>query len=77
MTDESTHIIHPQRPFSLELCVRSHGWYQCPPFRWLPAEGLLQRGERDGERDYLISARERMDGQLRPLRAVPGAGHLG
>ncbi len=78
MKAESAHLIDPQRPFSLELCVRSHGWYQCPPFRWLPAEGTLLRGERDGERDYLITTRQRTDGQLELRVAGPAVdGPLG
>ena len=51
-------------PFSLELVVRSHGWYQCPPFRWIAEEGRLLRGERLGDDDYLIATRQTSDGRL-------------
>ena len=47
-------------PYSLDLTVRSHGWYQCPPFRWTDDGGLI-RGERLGDDDYLIHARQRGD----------------
>jgi 3-methyladenine DNA glycosylase/8-oxoguanine DNA glycosylase len=45
-------------PFSLELVVRSHGWYQCPPFRGFD-RAELARGERLGDNDYLIRACQR------------------
>ncbi len=53
------HVLEPPAPFSLELVVRSHGWYQCPPFRWLEDDGVLIRGERLGDDDLLIQVRQR------------------
>ena len=51
-------------PFSLELVVRSHGWYQCPPFLWLEDEGRLLRGERLGDDDYLIATHQIADDRV-------------
>ncbi len=51
-------------PFSLELVVRSHGWYQCPPFLWREDDGELLRGERLGDDDYLIATRQTGDDRV-------------
>lgn len=68
------HILTPPAPFSLELVVRSHGWYQCPPFRWEQEGGVvaLHRGERLGGDDYLIQVRPHLD-TLRVVVAGPEA----
>lgn len=64
--------IEVPRPYSLELCVRSHGWYQCPPFRW---DGrTLLRGERDGARDCLIAIGQPAKNRLEV--SVTGAGDV-
>ncbi len=60
-------------PFSLELVVRSHGWYQCPPFRWIEEEGQLLRGERLGDDDYLITTRQTAGDRLEMLVTGPDA----
>jgi len=51
-------------PFDLELVVRSHGWYQCPPFRWDEDDGVLIRGERLGDDDYLIRTRQTGEAEI-------------
>jgi len=61
-------------PFSLELVVRSHGWYQCPPFRWIEEEGRLLRCERLGTDDYLIATRQTADDRLEVDVRGPDAG---
>jgi len=58
-------------PFSLELTVRSHGWYQCPPFRWDEERSELIRGERTAAGDLLIRTRQTAPDGLRI--AVVGA----
>ncbi len=71
--DDAEHRLTLPAPFSLELVVRSHGWYQCPPFRWLEGESVLLRGERRGGQDYLIRARQE-GGELHLSVTGPGAG---
>jgi len=51
-------------PFTLELVVRSHGWYQCPPFRWDEDDGVLVRGERVGDDDVLIRTRQTGEAEI-------------
>jgi len=58
-------------PFSLELAVRSHGWYQCPPFRWDEERAVLIRGERRPDGDLLL--RTRQPGRDRLVVEVVGA----
>jgi 3-methyladenine DNA glycosylase/8-oxoguanine DNA glycosylase len=60
-------------PFSLDLVVRSHGWYQCPPFRWIEAEAQLLRGERLGDDDYLITAQQTAPDRLEIQVSGPDA----
>lgn len=52
-------------PFSLELTVRSHGWYQCPPFRWTAGSGELVRAERTADGDVLIRTWQAAPDRLR------------
>ena len=36
-------VMRIPEPFDLELTVRSHGWYDLPPWRWDAARGVLGR----------------------------------
>lgn len=61
------------RDFGFSPVVHSHGWFQCPPFRWNPAERELERVVRGARgAPLLVRIREPRRGELEietPARA--------
>ncbi|MGZ5426016.1 MAG: hypothetical protein ACXWE1_02315, partial [Thermoanaerobaculia bacterium] len=49
-------------PMDLGLVVRSHGWYDLPPFEWLPAEKTLGLIFLEGECPVRVVVEERSTG---------------
>jgi 3-methyladenine DNA glycosylase/8-oxoguanine DNA glycosylase len=49
-------------PMDLGLVVRSHGWYDLPPFEWLPAEKTLGLIFLEGEDPVRVVVAERTNG---------------
>jgi 3-methyladenine DNA glycosylase/8-oxoguanine DNA glycosylase len=49
----------PVDRFDLDLVVRSHGWYDLPPFRWDAAAGRLAFVFLEGERPIAVEVLER------------------
>jgi hypothetical protein len=50
------------RRFDLDLVVRSHGWYDLPPFSWDAGTGRLAFVFLEGERPVAVRIREKRGG---------------
>jgi len=54
----------PVRRFDLDLAVRSHGWYDLPPFSWDAETGRLRFVFLEGERPIAVEISERRGKRL-------------
>jgi N-glycosylase/DNA lyase len=57
-------------PMDLGLVVRSHGWYDLPPFEWLPAEKTLGLIFLEGECPVRVVVEERSNGLVATAKAL-------
>jgi 3-methyladenine DNA glycosylase/8-oxoguanine DNA glycosylase len=60
----------------LELVVRSHGWYDLPPFEWQPAEKTLGFIFLEREHPVQVVVTERTSGLVATAKALSSKGEL-